>query len=287
MRLGAVIDRVGPDERAALVAAGVTELRIAARWAQLQPRAGHWDGQALEALATEVTEARDAGLTPWLALLGRRVPGWFDDEGGFADAKTATRWWPRYIDGVAGHLGDTVAGWFPMTNPAGFAAAAFAGRGPEVAYAGHRALVVAWRDAWRILHGASPVAAALAVDPWDDEWPRLLRSGEPTPTGLELDDLAGSCDLLGGLLTISPKTPIDHPAELLVRLAAEGPERPLVVLVELEGADDEERAGAAELAAATLQAVAHDGVTIHSVFADSLLGEDGGPTPAADQLRLR
>ncbi len=287
MRLGAVVDRAGPDERAALVAAGASELRITARWAQLQPRAGHWDGHVLEALATEVTEAREAGLAPWLALLGRRVPGWFDDEGGFADAKAATRWWPRYIDGLAGHLGDAVAGWFPMVNPAGFAATAFAGRDPDVAYAGHRALVVAWRDAWRILHGGGPVAAALAVEPWNDEWPRLLRTGEPTPTGLELDDLAGSCDLVGGLVTIGPKTSVDQPAELLVRLAAEGPERPLVVLVTLDGASDEERASAAEVAAGVLDAVADDGVAVHSVFADSLLTEDGGPAPAADQLRPR
>jgi hypothetical protein len=291
VRLGAVIDRAGPDERAALVAAGATELRIAVRWAQLQPRAGHWDGSALDALAAEVADARDAGLAPWLALLGRRVPGWFDDEGGFADAKAATRWWPRYLDGVAGHLGDAVAGWFPMVNPAGFAAAAFAGRDPDVAYAGRRALVVAWRDAWRILHGNSPVATALAVEPWSDEWPRLLRTGEPTFAGLELDDLAGSCDLLGGIVVIGQQTPVEETAERLVRLAAEGPERPLTVLVTLESSTeesaDEERAKAAETAAAALRAVADDGVTIDSVFADSLLGSDGGPAPAADQLRLR
>jgi hypothetical protein len=287
VRLGAVIDRIGPDERAALVAAGVTELRIAARWATLQPRPGHWDGSALEALGAAVAAARDSGLEPWVALLGRRVPGWFDDEGGFADAQTAARWWPRYIDGLASRLGDAVGGWFPMVNPAGFAAAAFAGRDPDVAYGGRRALVVAWRDAWRILHGGAPVATALALDPWSDEWPRLLRTGEPASAGLELADLAGSCELLGGLVAIGPKTPVDQPAELLVRLAAEGPERPLAVLVALDGAGDEERADAAGVAAAVVRAVAADGVVIDAIFADSLLAADGGPAPAADQLRLR
>jgi hypothetical protein len=287
VRLGAVIDRTGPDERSALVAAGVTDLRIAVRWAQLQPRAGHWDGDALEAVATEVAEAQDAGLAPWLALLGRRLPGWFDDEGGFADTKAATRWWPRYLDGVAGHLGDAVAGWFPMVNPAGFATAAFAGRGPDVAFAGRRALVVAWRDAWRILHGRSPVATALAVDPWDDDWPRLLRTGEPTPTGVELDDLAGSCDLLGGIVTIGAKTAVDQPAELLVRLAAEGPDRPLTVLVALDGNSDEERAEAAETAASVLRFVEADGVALDSAFTDGLLSDDGSPSAAAGQLRPR
>jgi hypothetical protein len=287
VRLGAVIDRAGPDERAALVAAGATELRIPARWAQLQPRSGHWDGSVLEALAAEVTGAREAGLAPWLALLGRRVPDWFDDEGGFADAKAASRWWPRYIDGVAGHLGDAVAGWFPMINPTGFATAAFAGRDPDVAFAGRRALVVAWRDAWRILHGGGPIATALSIDPWDDEWPRLLRTGEPTPTGLELDDLAGSCDLLGGLVTIGAKTPVDHVAELLVRLAAEGPERPVAVMVSLHGEGDEERADAADVAAAVLRGVGDDGVTVDTLFTDALLASDGNPAPAANQLRLR
>jgi hypothetical protein len=174
-----------------------------------------------------------------------------------------------------------------MVNPTGFAAAAFAGRDPDVAYGGRRTLVVAWRDAWRILHGRAPVAAALALDPWSDEWPRLLRTGEPGSTGLELDDLAGSCDLLGGLVTVGPKTPVDQPTEVLVRLAAEGPERPLAVLVALDGAGDEERADAAGVAAAVVRAVAADGVVIEAVFADSLLAADGGPAPAADQLRLR
>jgi len=78
-----------------------------------------------------------------------------------------------------------------------------------------------------------------------------------------------------------------------VRLAGEGPERPLTVLVSLDGGvdgtdeADEVRAKAAERAGAAIRAAADAGVTVDSVFADSLLGSDGGPAPAADQLRLR
>ena len=63
-----------------------------------------------------ITTARGAGLNPWLALLGRRLPRWFEDEGGFADDRVA-RAWPRYVERVAEHVGDDVAGWFPMIDP--------------------------------------------------------------------------------------------------------------------------------------------------------------------------
>jgi hypothetical protein len=89
------------------------------------------------------------------------------------------------------------------------------------------------------------------------------------------------------VVTIGPKTSIDQPAELLVRLAAEGPERPLVVLVALDGTSDEERGDAAEVAATVLRTVMDDGVELDTVFTDALLASDGSPAPAADQLRLR
>src|SRR2546423_1410000 len=130
--LGAVVDRTGPDERAALAAAGCRAVRVPARWRDLQPGPDRWDGDALEALARAADDAATVGLAPWVALLGRHVPGWFEDEGGFADTKAAGRWWPRYVDGVAGRVGELAGGWFPMVNPAGLAAEAFAPRDPDV-----------------------------------------------------------------------------------------------------------------------------------------------------------
>jgi hypothetical protein len=233
----------------------------------------------------EAADAAAAGLEPWLALLGRRVPGWFDDEGGFGDAKNAGRWWPRFVDGLATELGDNVGGWFPMIDPAGFGTVAFADLDPQAAFNGYRTLLVAWRDAWRILRGGPPVAAALALQPWDSQWPRALRSGEPTETALEIEDLAASCDLLGGILRADAVTTVDEPAELLVRLADEGPERPLVVLLTLAGENDDQRATAAERAADAVRAVIEDGLDVAGVFADGLLGHDGGPAPAAEVLR--
>jgi hypothetical protein len=283
-RLGAILDRPGPDHRAALVAAGCTALRIPARWPDLQPRAGQWDGEALENLRAQAADAAAAGLEPWLALLGRRVPGWFDDEGGFGDAKNAGRWWPRFVDALAGELGDNVGGWFPFTDPGGFAAAAFAELDPQAAFNGYRTLLVAWRDAWRILRGGPPVAPALALQPWDSQWPRALRTGEPTETALEIEDLAGSCDLLAGIFVTQATTAVDEPAELLVRLAEEGPERPLVAMMTLAGENDDQRATAAETVIAAVRAVIDDGIAVDGVFVDALLSPDGSPSPASELL---
>ena len=282
MRIGAVAAGDRADDLAALASAGVTDIRLAVRWADLQPAAARWSEPAVEALVTAVASVRAAGLTPWLALLGRRTPNWFEDDGGFADAKTAGRWWPRYVDGVADEVGDQAGGWFPMIGPVGFAAQALAGRDDTVVAAGRRTLLVAWRDAWRILHGGPPVATAIDLRPWDDDWPRALRTGEPLPNGLELEDLAGACDLLGGLVTVDRGTSSEAIGEALVRLAAEGPDRPLAVLATLEGGGDDERADAAAVLTDAIGLTTADGVPVDLVIADPLLDADGGPAPGAE-----
>jgi hypothetical protein len=284
VRLGAVVAESRLDDLAALASAGITDVRLVVRWADLQPGPDRWSGDALDSLRAAVEQASTARLRPWLALLGRRTPGWFEDEGGFADGKAAGRWWPRYVEGVAAAVGDSAGGWFPMVGPVGFAATAFAGRDPDAAAAGRRNLVVAWRDAWRVLQGGPPVASALALQPWDTEWPRALRTGDPTGAGAELEDLAGSGNLTGGIVTIAPASTGEQPAELLVRLADEGPELALVVLASLGGSNDDERAEAATVAVDGVRLAAADGVAIETVFADGLLAADGAPAPAAGVL---
>ena len=285
MRIGAVATGDRPDDLADLASVSITDVRLAVRWPDLQPAADRWSGPAVEALTTAIAAVREAGLTPWLALLGRRTPNWFEDEGGFADAKTAGRWWPRYVEGVADRVGDQAGGWFPMVGPVGLAEHAFAGRDETVLAMGRRTLLVAWREAWRVLHGGPPVATAIGLQPWDDEWPQALRTGEPVPNGLVLEGLAGACDLLGGLLTVNRGSSGEALGELLVRLAAEGPDRPLAVLATLDGGSDDERADAAQVLAAAVRLAVADGVTVDLVVGDPLVGDDGGPAAAADVLR--
>jgi hypothetical protein len=278
LRIGTVVAQVTQDELAALASAAVTDVRINVPWTEIEPRAGQWSGEALEGIASAIATARNAGLQPWLALLGRRLPPWFEDDGGFTDERVA-RAWPRYVERVGDHVGDDVAGWFPMIDPPALAAAAFAGRDDTVVVAGERALVVAWRDAWRILRGPAPVATAIPVD--DRRWPAVLRSGEPTAAGLELEDLAASCDLWGAVVTVGPDTDAESIAERLVQFAENGPDRPLAVTAELGGADDEARGGSASSLVDALRMTAGDGVALGAGFAFPLLGADGGPASGA------
>ena len=122
-------------------------------------------------------------------------------------------------------------------------------------------LLVAWRDAWRILHGPRPIATSLDVrtvaiprdDPEAAEWARrrtpplahvAARSPRrhhhhPWRADRELADLAGSCDLLG----IATSDGADLEA-LLHRTADQGPDRPLTVTFRPPGTDLEAHAEA-------------------------------------------
>ena len=107
------------DDLAFAAEIGLTHVRLDAPWAQAQPKAATLDGGVIEELVVALTAARRLGLEPWLRLLPPDVPHWFLDEGGFTDPATAARWWPRWVETVAGHVGDIVGGWVPLAAPFG------------------------------------------------------------------------------------------------------------------------------------------------------------------------
>ena len=62
--------------------------------------------------------ARTVGVAPWACLLHGSAPGWFtDDQRGWLDDK-AVLTWARHVDRVAEAVGDLVAGWVPIHEPA-------------------------------------------------------------------------------------------------------------------------------------------------------------------------
>ncbi len=250
------------EDLAVLVEQGVTDVRLTIDWARLQPRQGRLDGRWVEWYRDVLRSADARGLRVWATLFERAVPAWFDDEGGFTDAATAGRWWPRFVEAVADELGDGIAGWFPIDDPIGAAARAV----PDDSRRHGECVdtfVVAHRDAWRILRGGPPVATALRVGvvrPADATVPAAeaarredhlrwrtflqgLRDGVvrvPGRAERELTDLQGACDLVG--ICMRADLGDDHRADdaalarwteragtLLRRTAEEGPDRPIVV----------------------------------------------------------
>jgi glycosyl hydrolase family 1 len=214
------VDRVRAHEDVALLGElGVKVVRLGLDWTWLQPSAGAIDGDAVEFYLGLTQVARSSGVALQFTLLERDVPKWFDNEGGFADAKWAGRWWPRWVETCADTFGDSVGGWVPIDHPLGVAnriAADDPRRHGEVL----DTLVTAWRDAWRILRGGPPVVTSFGLEivrPVDQTIPaehnakrldqvrfRLWFQGLldgiasiPGRADREVADLAGSFDELG------------------------------------------------------------------------------------------
>ena len=218
---------------------GLEVVRLDVPWAVAQPRAGATDGAVFEQLLTAATHARALGLAPWFRLLQPDVPHWFDDEGAFGDDRAASTWWPRWVELVADRIGEVAAGWVPFEAPVAMATRIEPDdprRHSELTVR----LVLAWRDAWRILRGGPPVATSIdvaggaAADAWigglTDGTLRLPGRGErPVP------DLVGACDVLGIAVRHDVETALYRTAEI-------GPPRPLAVVFAPDGATDTERA---------------------------------------------
>ncbi len=165
MNRGAVLDVRSErllDDVALAAEMGLTMVRLDVPWSLAQPRAQGYDGDVFESLVTAAQAARGAGVEPWFRLLQPAVPHWFDDEGGFTDARTAATFWPRWVELAADRLGDVAAGWVPFEAPFGLCNRLMPDdprRHSELV----QTMVIAWRDAWRILHGRLPVATSLDV----------------------------------------------------------------------------------------------------------------------------
>ncbi|MEO7398954.1 MAG: family 1 glycosylhydrolase [Ilumatobacteraceae bacterium] len=214
------LDRTRAHEDIALLGQlGAKSIRVGVDWTWMQPSAGAIDGDAAEFYIALAQTAKANGAALQLTLLEREVPRWFDNEGGFGDAKWAGHWWPRWVEVCADTFGDVVAGWAPIDHPLSIANRLFPNdprRHGDVL----DTLVSAWRDAWRILRGGPPVTTSFGLEivrPVDQTieaeqnakrldqirfrlWLQGLLDGIASIPGRadrEVADLAGSFDVLG------------------------------------------------------------------------------------------
>ena len=244
---------------------GLGHVRLTVPWSVAQPKPATLDGGVVEQVRATAQTVRSSGGQLWLCLLSPDVPRWFQNEGGFTDASTARHWWPRWVEAIADAVGDDVDGWVPFEAPFAMANRLVPGdprRHGELV----DTLLVAWRDAWRLLQGPVPVATSLdvrtVVIPRDDvvaaeaarreehlrwhTWLRALRDGTITIPGRadrELADMAGACDQLG--IAVSGDAGVDL-EPLLHRAAEQGPDRPLALTFRPVGPDPDARAEAVD-----------------------------------------
>jgi beta-glucosidase len=215
------------DELLLLADRGLTHIRFDIDWASVVPASGRVDRSALDELVQTLEAAQAGGLHAWAVLHDRPLPGWFVDEGSFADDRNRV-WWSRWVELVADAVGDLVAGWMPLAEPVAWATDAYLTgiappfrRDPEAFSETLRGVHLAWRDAWRILRGGGPpVATCHRVGPvhaadatvtarqqtrlvdavlWGS-WVSGLRDGIlriPGRADEDVADLAASGDLLG------------------------------------------------------------------------------------------
>ncbi|MEQ1786677.1 MAG: family 1 glycosylhydrolase [Acidimicrobiales bacterium] len=101
---------------------GLTHHRLGLDWTRLEPSQGTHDEREVERYRAMLQAGRDAGLSIWACLHHFALPGWFaDDLHGFRDDKQGRLVWSRHVDWVAETFGDLVAGWKPINEPTFYA----------------------------------------------------------------------------------------------------------------------------------------------------------------------
>lgn len=101
----------------ALMSRGIVSVRLRIGWSDIVPLEDRPTARVVEELAETAARLRGAGLDVWPTLCGNRLPGWFLNEGAFADPKATDRHWSLYVDTVAAAIADDATGWIPFESP--------------------------------------------------------------------------------------------------------------------------------------------------------------------------
>lgn len=101
----------------ALASRGVSSVRLRINWADVFPGEFRADGRLVDELVEFSARIAAIGVEVWPTLCGNRLPGWFLNEGAFADTKATDKHWGRYVDTIASAIADIAAGWIPFETP--------------------------------------------------------------------------------------------------------------------------------------------------------------------------
>jgi beta-glucosidase len=118
--------------------------RFSIEWSRLEPRRGEWDLAALDHYREVIDALRTRGIEPVVTLHHFTNPAWFAAAGGWSARRNVAHF-ARYVDFVAGHLGNQVRWWLTINEPTVYAKNALvAGSWPPRRRGD-------WAAAWRVL----------------------------------------------------------------------------------------------------------------------------------------
>ena len=105
-----------PQDIALLGELGIRHYRMGLEWARIEPAPGEFDTGALDHYADELTQLRDAGITPLVTLHHFSNPWWLEETGAFA-GHHAVGVFERYVRRVVSALGPLVGEWITINEP--------------------------------------------------------------------------------------------------------------------------------------------------------------------------
>jgi beta-glucosidase len=99
-----------------MAALGVDTYRMSLEWARIEPEERRFDEEALPHYRREVEGLVARGIRPLVTLHHFSNPLWFEDSGGFEDARSVERF-VRYARRAVKALGDVVSDWVTINEP--------------------------------------------------------------------------------------------------------------------------------------------------------------------------
>ncbi len=90
--------------------------RLSVEWSRIEPREGHWSGEAIARYRQMLTALRERGIEPMVTLHHFTNPLWLVEKGGW-ETEEAIPLFVRYVERVVQELGDLVSLWCTINEP--------------------------------------------------------------------------------------------------------------------------------------------------------------------------
>ena len=100
--------------------------RLSIEWARIEPEEGKWNEEAIQHYQEVLKSLHNKGIKTFVTLFHFTLPLWFAQKGGFEE-KENLKYFDRYVDRMAYHLGDLVDFWITINEPSVYVGSSYLG----------------------------------------------------------------------------------------------------------------------------------------------------------------